>query len=190
MGILCPRTPSFLKIGVPNPEEYHLEVGKAVLIRKTIFFRDVESREEFCEKNKIKFVPPRYPGPDFDYFEADLEECLRVLFPNAVVTCVRTGTWSGYGHGRETIRAQNGDGTLIYECTWIAHCEGPGYSCSYDHGPWYKYGQIKNIPIPVDPETRIAEAVLRYFDGKYPSIELKKLALKVLEEHRPVEEVA
>lgn len=172
---------ALLKIGIPNLEEDHLEVGKVVLIRKTLFFRDAESREEFLKF--VKFVPPRYAGPDFDYFEADLEECLRVLFPNAVVTSTRSGTWSGYGHGRETIRAQNGDGTLIYECTWIARCEGPGYSCSYDHGPWYRYGQIKIIP-PVDPEKRLAEAVLRYFDGKYPSIELKKLAEAVLEESR------
>jgi len=153
---------ALLKIGVIDPEYDHLEVGKVVLKRNTLFFRDAESREEFCKNNKIKFVPPRYPGPDFDYYEADLEECLRVLFPNAVVTCTRSGTWSGYGHGRETIRAQNGDGTLIYECDRIARCEGPGYSCSYDHGPWYKYGKNKSCP-PVDLETRIAEAVLRYY---------------------------
>ena len=37
-------SPDFvLKIGVPNPEEYHLEVGKAVLIRKTIF-RELHGR--------------------------------------------------------------------------------------------------------------------------------------------------
>lgn len=175
-------TYALLKFGVViDPEEDHLEVGGIILKGKTLFFRDAESREEFCEKNKIKFVPPRYDGPNFDYFEADLEECLRVLFPNAIVTSTRSGKWEGYGHGIETISARNADGTLIYECTRVARCEGPGYSCSYDHGPWYDYGNFDGGQTPTK-EMRLAEAVLRYFDGKYPSRELKQLALELVEE--------
>lgn len=168
-------TYALLKIGVPDPEEDHLEIGKVVLKWKTFFFRDNASRQEFVSTNKIEFRES-----EFDYMETDLETCLRALLPDAIVTCVRSGAWEGYGHGHETITARNGDGTLIYECDRIARCEGPGYSCSYDHGPWFEYGQ--SVTCPVAPETRLAEAVLMYFDGKYPSIELKKLALKAFEE--------
>lgn len=171
-------TYALLKIGVPDPEEDHLEVGKVVLKWKTLFFRDAEDRKRFIDLHKIESRGSGYP--EFDYLEADLETCLRALFPNAIVTSVRSGAWEGYGHGHETITARNGDGTLIYECDRIARCEGPGYSCSYDHGPWFEYGQ--SVTCPVAPETRLAEAVLMYFDGKYPSIELKKLALKAFEE--------
>lgn len=164
-----------LKIGVPDPEEDHLEIGKVVLKWKTFFFRDNASRQEFVYTNKIEFRES-----EFDYMETDLETCLRALLPDAIVTCVRSGAWEGYGHGHETITARNGDGTLIYECNRVARCEGPGCSCSYDHGPWFEYGQ--SVTCPVAPETRLAEAVLMYFDGKYPSIELKKLALKAFEE--------
>jgi hypothetical protein len=54
-----------------------------------------------------------------------------------------SGVRSGHGHGRETLRFLNADGTLIYEASHIDHCGGAGYSCSYDHGPWYKYGEYK-----------------------------------------------
>lgn len=171
-------TYALLKIGVPDPEESHLEVGKVIIKWKTLFFRDAASRERFIENNKIESRGSGYP--EFDYLEADLETCLRALFPNAIVTCVRSGAWNGYGHGHETITARNGDGTLIYECDRVACCEGPGYSCSYDHGPWFEYGHITSCS--VGSEKGLAEAVLRYFDGAYPSIELKKLALKVVEE--------
>ena len=169
-------TTALLKIGVPDPEEDHLEIGKVVLKWKTFFFRDNASRQEFVHTNKIEF---RESGYGFDYMETDLETCLRALLLDAIVTTTRSGKWEGYGHGHETIAARNGDGTLIYECDRIARCEGPGYSCSYDHGPWFEYGQ--SVTCPVAPETRLAEAVLMYFDGKYPSIELKKLALKAFE---------
>lgn len=166
-----------LKIGVPRPNEKYVEIGKVILKRTTLFFRDEKSREEFVKTNNIRF---QWSYAKYDHYEADLETCLRALFPNAIVTCVRSGKWEGYGHGYETITASNGDGTLIYKCDRVARCEGPGYSCSYDHGPWFEYGQ--SVTCPVAPETRLAEAVLMYFDGKYPSIELKKLALKAFEE--------
>lgn len=168
-------TYALLQIGVPDPEEDHLEVGKVVLKWKTLLFRDAEDRKRFIENNKIESRGSGYP--EFDYLEADLETCLRALLPGAVVTTTRSGAWSGYGHGHETITARNGDGTLIYECDRVARCDGPGHSCSYSHGPWFKYGHITGCS--VGSEKRLAEAVLRYFDGKYPSTELKKLALKV-----------
>ncbi len=54
-----------------------------------------------------------------------------------------TGTRSGHGHGKETLRFVNDDGSLIYQVSHTDYCEGPGYSCSYSHGPWHKYGVYK-----------------------------------------------
>lgn len=61
---------------------------------------------------------------------------LGLLFDEA-----RSGTQKGYGHGRETMTLVNRDGSLIFQMTHVNHCDGPGFACSYSHGPWYKYGQ-------------------------------------------------
>ena len=42
----------------------------------------------------------------------------------------RAGVQSGYGHGSESLRLLNPDGSLVFEMIHVNHCEGPGYSCS------------------------------------------------------------
>jgi len=52
----------------------------------------------------------------------------------------KTGVWEGFGHGKITLRLHDKNGSILYEVSRIGYCEGPGYSCSYSHGPWFKYG--------------------------------------------------
>lgn len=64
------------------------------------------------------------------------------LAEKAGLTCTvsYSGARTGYGHGQKTITLANPDGSLVYRVSYIDRCEGPGYRCSYDHGPWREYG--------------------------------------------------
>ncbi len=65
-----------------------------------------------------------------------------------VIDISHSGKRSGYGHGRRIITMANSDGSLIYQRTVIDYCNGPGYGCSYDHGPWYTYGYYRGDACP------------------------------------------
>lgn len=78
----------------------------------------------------------------------------------------RSGTQSGYGHGRETLRLLNRDGSLIFEMSHINHCDGPGYSCSYSHGPWYSYGEYHG-DAEMDPDLHQALEIKERLTEKF-----------------------
>ncbi|RLC84865.1 MAG: hypothetical protein DRJ03_13160 [Chloroflexi bacterium] len=78
----------------------------------------------------------------------------------------RSGVQSGYGHGRETMRLLNPGGSLIYEMTHINHCDGPGYSCSYSHGPWYRYGEYRG-DAPMDEDLARALSIKKQLEDKF-----------------------
>ena len=86
-----------------------------------------------------------------------LDELNKLKGVNAYV--LHTGVRNGYGHGREVISVKNDDGTVIYECIHVDHCDGPGYSCSYDHGPWFTYGSYDG---PEQPNDEFLEAIELY----------------------------
>lgn len=83
-----------------------------------------------------------------------------------LVDIQHTGTRTGYGHGRETLRLLNRDGSLIYKRDHIDHCDGPGYSCSYSHGPWEKYGSYNGTAKP-DPELQRALDAKQQLEQKF-----------------------
>jgi len=60
----------------------------------------------------------------------------------------------------------NADGSMIYRVTRIDHCDGPGYDCSYSHGPWIEYGEYKGDATP-DPELLEALEIKRRLEKKY-----------------------
>jgi len=67
---------------------------------------------------------------------------LLISVPGVKYEVEHTGKRTGYGHGYETIRFLNeNDDSLIYERYHVDYCEGPGYSCSYDHSGSSKYGE-------------------------------------------------
>jgi hypothetical protein len=78
--------------------------------------------------------------------------------PGVLIDIQHTGVREGYGHGKETIRLLNTDGSLILEAVRVDHCDGPGYSCSYSHGPWFTYGHYSGSAVP-DPELVEALAI-------------------------------
>lgn len=88
-----------------------------------------------------------------------------VLGDTAEVLVIRSGVWEGRGHGREIIRALNPDGSLIYEYDHIAYCHGSGYSCSYSHGPWMKYGRYHGTR-EISADASLREVVALYLRGQ------------------------
>jgi hypothetical protein len=52
----------------------------------------------------------------------------------------KVGKHEEYWHEFTCYTLTNPDGSLIYSIKWISYCEGPGFSCSYSHGPWFCYG--------------------------------------------------
>lgn len=81
-----------------------------------------------------------------DIFGKKMEYIAKEL--DLLYDCSRSGKQSGYGHGRETFTLANRDGSPIVAMTWINHCDGPGYSCSYSHGPWFEYGSYNGDAEP------------------------------------------
>lgn len=70
------------------------------------------------------------------------EDGLRRFLPTGTQICVeRSGVWEGYGHGYKEVVARSPSGDLIIKMSEVAHCDGPGYRCSYPHGPWYEYAE-------------------------------------------------
>jgi len=63
-----------------------------------------------------------------------------------------SGVQQGYGHGYRTLTLANKDGSLVFQMEYVNHCDGPGYSCSYSHGPWYKYGKYNKGEAEPDPD--------------------------------------
>lgn len=86
--------------------------------------------------------------------------------PGVTYDVTHGGERTGYGHGWEELRFANPDGSLIYKVWHIDHCDGPGYSCSYSHGPWWAYGEYKGDAQP-DPELMEAMAVKKRLAEKF-----------------------
>jgi hypothetical protein len=78
----------------------------------------------------------------------------------------RTGAQQGYGHGKETLVLANRDGSIIYKASHINHCDGPGYSCSYSHGPWFEYGEYEGDS-PTDKDLKRALDALNVLKEKF-----------------------
>jgi len=85
--------------------------------------------------------------------------------PGVSLHVEHTGARTGYGHGRETVRLVNADGSLIYEMTRVDYCAGSGYSCSYSHGPWVEYGAYNGDAEP-DPDIALALQALSSLRAK------------------------
>lgn len=80
-----------------------------------------------------------------------IAEALGLVYDEA-----RSGVQTGYGHGYETLTLVNTDGSLVFQVRHVNHCDGPGYSCSYSHGPWYKYGEYHGS---MQPDAELREAI-------------------------------
>lgn len=78
-----------------------------------------------------------------DVQEGQVWRIVRLLaaVPGVHYEVEHTGVRHGYGHGFETLRFRNYDGSVIYEVRHVDHCEGTGTWCPYDHGPFYRYGR-------------------------------------------------
>lgn len=113
-------------------QEPHVKIGDAIIQDIRIY---PQSETAIALLSSLK--SRRLSSPEDYAFTVDAKEALRAL--GAKVESARSGVWEGWGHGRETLTITDQEGNFCFERTQISHCEGPGYSCSYSHGPWITY---------------------------------------------------
>jgi len=111
---------------------------------------------------------PQEVEPEGDDFAAQYRAKMKYIASRLglIYDEYRSGEQHGYGHGRKTLLLANSDGTIIYKMVYVNHCEGPGYSCSYSHGPWYEYGQYKG-PVPVNGDLALAIETKKRLEEKF-----------------------
>ncbi len=152
-------------------EESHIDLGKAV-VQGNIFF--VLDEETFKSLEQFRKGDEKLYNCTADNFSAPMTSLFKGLLGDTVeVVYERTGTWDGYGHGRESVTVKNPDDSLVYQWSHIGHCDGPGYSCSYSHGPWFKYGQWQGRET-ISEDAKLREVVRAFLARKASFADLKK----------------
>jgi DNA-directed RNA polymerase subunit RPC12/RpoP len=114
------------------------------------------------------------PGLDDEMSALEILDAISYSCPGVSTRIISGGKRQGYGHGYRVVRIENTQSEcldwdkIIYEAKWVDYCNGPGYSCPNDHGPWVKYGEYIGGLLPGEYSLRID---LR--SGKYEGCDLR-----------------